>query len=360
MTAMVTDCEAKRPIRSFESFNFLIYHFSFIYLCVQCLRLSRDHRAWDQHRLLWGSDPVAGSGESSCCPHPGDPVLLSSTSLNLTLTASPHPRLTLLPQSNTLHCLHCPPHWIGAGGCLITLSQFPLERQSVFLHFTFSVNHSWADCSEWDRFSAEAVTPLGMSSLAVVGATNLFNACCFSNSPSHFPQETNGARHLRKVHASKKVSTETHSIVRGMFHIVLFSYKHVQPSKLLPFSKLCFFFFYCTIQFSVLKTLSTKYLCFIDSLSFCRYILIYMWQLTSMKLRFLVLQQREETKLNQSMDFHGIQPRIFFLFLCTKPVQLQELGQHGRGQDFISLGLHNGHLVFRCASPVNLRALVSK
>lgn len=97
LTAMLTDCEAKRPIRSFESFNFLIYHSSFIYLCVQCLRLPRDHRAWDQHRLLWGSDPVAGSGESSCCPHPGDPVLLSSTSLNLTLTASPHPRLTPLP-----------------------------------------------------------------------------------------------------------------------------------------------------------------------------------------------------------------------------------------------------------------------
>lgn len=151
LTAMVTDCVAKRPMKTFESFNFLIYHSSFIYLCVQCLWLPRDHRAWDQHRLLWGSDPVAGSGESSSCPHPGDPVLLSSTSLNLTLTASPHPRLTLLPQSNTLHCLHCPPHWIGAGGCLITFSQFPLERQSVFLHFTFSVNHSWADCSEWDR-----------------------------------------------------------------------------------------------------------------------------------------------------------------------------------------------------------------
>lgn len=123
---------------------------------------------------------------------------------------------------------------------MITFSQFPLERQSLFLHFTFSVNHSEADCSESDWFSAEAVTPLGMSSLPVVGATNLFNACCFSNSPSHFPQETNGARHLRKVHASKKVSTETHSIVRGMFHIVLLSYKRVQPSKLIHFPSCVF------------------------------------------------------------------------------------------------------------------------
>lgn len=76
----------------------------------------------------------------------------------------------------------------------------------------------------------------------MVGATNLFNACCFSNSPSHFPQETNGARHLRKVHASKKVSTATHSIVRGMFHIVLNSYKRA-VQQALPLSKLCFVFF---------------------------------------------------------------------------------------------------------------------
>ena len=32
---------------------------------------------------------------------------------------------------------------------------------------------------------------------------------CYANSPHPFPQETNGTRHLRKVHANKKVSTQT-------------------------------------------------------------------------------------------------------------------------------------------------------
>lgn len=135
------------------------------------------------------------------------------------------------------------------------------------------------------------------------------------------------------------------------------------------FPSCVFFFFYCTINFSVLKTLSTKYLCFNDSLSFCKYILLYMWQLTSMKIRFLVMGPFEskvtmscnkEKKPNLTNPWFSRYSATHLLPLCTKPVQLQELGQHGRGQDFISLGLHNGHLVFRCASPVNLRALVSK
>lgn len=194
-TAMVTDRVAKRSMKSFELFNFLMQRFSFIEPSVQCLWLPRDHRAGDQHRLLRGSDPVAGSGESSSsysystspsCPHPGDP--LSSTPWNRTLTASSHPHLTLPPQSNSLNCLRCPLHWFDTGWCLITFSQFPLEHQSVFLHFTFSANHSSADCSKSDWFSAEAATPLGMSGLAVVWATNLFNACCFSNTP--FPSSS--------------------------------------------------------------------------------------------------------------------------------------------------------------------------
>ena len=34
----------------------------------------------------------------------------------------------------------------------------------------------------------------------------------------------------------------------------------------------------------------------------------------------------------------------------TKHIYFQELGAHGKGQDFISLGLQNGHLVFRWLS----------
>lgn len=33
--------------------------------------------------------------------------------------------------------------------------------------------------------------------------------------------------------------------------------------------------------------------------------------------------------------------------LLTKHIYFQELGEHGKGKDFISLGLQNGHLVFR-------------
>lgn len=35
------------------------------------------------------------------------------------------------------------------------------------------------------------------------------------------------------------------------------------------------------------------------------------------------------------------------LLLLTKCIYFQELGEHGKGKDFISLGLQNGHLVFR-------------
>ncbi len=40
--------------------------------------------------------------------------------------------------------------------------------------------------------------------------------------------------------------------------------------------------------------------------------------------------------------------------LLTKHIYFQELGEHGKGKDFISLGLQNGHLVFRWLSPVTL------
>lgn len=40
--------------------------------------------------------------------------------------------------------------------------------------------------------------------------------------------------------------------------------------------------------------------------------------------------------------------------LLTKHIYFQELGEHGKGKDFISLGLQNGHLVFRWLSPVVL------
>lgn len=68
----------------------------------------------------------------------------------------------------------------------------------------------------------------------------------------------------------------------------------------------------------------------------------------------------KEKKPNLTNTWFSRYSDTHLLPLCTKPVRLQELGQHGRGQDFISLGLRNGQLVFRCASRMNLRALVSK
>lgn len=40
--------------------------------------------------------------------------------------------------------------------------------------------------------------------------------------------------------------------------------------------------------------------------------------------------------------------------LLTKHIYFQEPGENGKGKDFISLGLQNGHLVFRWLSPVTL------
>lgn len=156
------------PLGVSELFIVLLCHFYFIHVYAQCLRFPRDHRAGDQHRLLGGSDPVAGSGESS----PWRPSRVFHPRL------WPHPHRTKSRNIGPVSRHFSLRYWL-----LIRLFPVPLA----------------------------AARP-GMLSLAAVWATNSFHACCFSNSPSHFPQETNGARHLRRVHASKKVSTETHSV----------------------------------------------------------------------------------------------------------------------------------------------------
>lgn len=90
------------------------------------------------------------------------------------------------------------------------------------------------------------------------------------------------------------------------------------------------------------------------------------WRFTLMKLSFLALKSLEpEVKCKEKKT--SVSNRrcswcwdTHFIPLRTKHSDLQELGQRGRGQDFISLGLHNGHLVFRCASRVNLQERVPK
>lgn len=63
-------------------------------------------------------------------------------------------------------------------------------------------------------------------------------------------------------------------------------------------------------------------------------------------LMFAIITLDEET-------YHSAAGRRFSVFQShllpppTKHVYFQELGAHGKGQDFISLGLQNGHLVFR-------------
>lgn len=46
-----------------------------------------------------------------------------------------------------------------------------------------------------------------------------------------------------------------------------------------------------------------------------------------------------------SRSQYAVTQRLFPLL--TRNIYFQELGEHGKGKDFISLGLQNGHLVFR-------------
>ncbi|KAG7221680.1 hypothetical protein INR49_000047, partial [Caranx melampygus] len=55
----------------------------------------------------------------------------------------------------------------------------------------------------------------------------------------------------------------------------------------------------------------------------------------------LILWQGVETNGARNLRKHRLPPPPL-----TKHIYFQELGHHGRGQDFISLGLQNGHLVF--------------